>query len=173
MRHGSSRPAFRTIIIFAALALVATLAAGLTTSSDAALPFDNSYGGGSPQDPTPTLDRTGPTVPAANATKPLRASKAGAFTYVLGPFREDVRGTVSFATTKAVATRKKRKLSFGTRRFAAKVGKTARIRVKLTRTARKTLRRSRTLRIRARVVARDFMGNRSTRSFTFTLKRPR
>jgi hypothetical protein len=157
--------------VCAAMALVLALAIGVATSSDAASPFDNYYGGGG-QGQAPTLDKTGPTIPKRGSSKASRLSRSGVFAFAFGPFGEDVHGTVSFATTKAVAS-KKHKLSFGTKKFAVKIGKRAKLRVKISKRSRRVVRRYGKLRVNAKVVAKDFIGNTSRRTYTFTLKRPR
>ena len=170
MRDGRGR--YQVITVCATAAVVLALAIGISTSSDAASPFDAYYGGGGSQGQAPTLDRTGPKIPSKGHSTASRLSRSGVFTYAFGPFGEDVHGTVSFATTKAVAS-KKHKLSFGTKKFSLKIGKRAKIRVKLSKRSRKVVRRYGKLRVNAKVVAKDFIGNTSRKTYTFTLKRPR
>ncbi len=175
MKRWVSRPRHQQVTALVAVSVVLCLAVGLSTSSDAAAPFGPYGGGGGPQEPgpAPTLDKQGPFITApGGGSKALRLSRAGVLVFALGPFREDVRGTVSFATTKAVAATKRR-LSFGTKRFRAGIGKKAKVRVVLPKKARRAVRRNGKVRVRARVVVRDFIGNVSRKSFTFTLKRPK
>jgi hypothetical protein len=169
MRDGRGR--FQVVTVCAAMALVLALAIGVATSSDAASPFDNYYGG-NPGGNQPTLDKTGPKIPSRGASKASRLSRSGVFAFAFGPFTEDVHGTVSFATTKAVAA-KKHKLSFGTKKFSLKIGTRGKVRVKLSKRSRRAVRRYGKLRVHAKVTAKDFIGNTSRKTYTFTLKRPR
>jgi hypothetical protein len=175
MRMRDGRGRYQVITVCAAMAVVLALAIGVASSSDAASPFDSYYGNnqnGNNQNQAPTLDKTGPKVPSKGSTKASRLSRSGVFAFAFGPFTEAVHGTVSFATTKAVAA-KKHKLSFGTKKFSLKIGKRAKIRVKLSKRSRKAVRHYGKLKVNAKVVAKDFIGNTSKKTYTFTLKRPR
>jgi hypothetical protein len=160
----------------ASVAAALCLGAGLAGGSDAAPPF-GVYGGygGQQNQPEPMLDTDGPSTPARGSATGVRLTGAGVIVYSVGPFKEDVRGAVSFGTANAVAakTAKKRKVTFGRKTFRAKAGRKARVRVQLSRKNRLLVRRYRSVRVRARLVATDAAKNDSFRSYYFTLKRPR
>jgi PKD domain len=131
-------------------------------------------GGGGPPGGGPTPDTTGPRIAIASINKIRRVSRKGVFTFILGPFAEDVRGTIRFESVTAVVSQvRRKKLKLPAKRFRAAKGKRVVIRTRLPRKGRQALRRRRQLRMRARIVLRDSVGNASRRTFAFTLKAPR
>jgi hypothetical protein len=131
-------------------------------------------GGGGPVGGGPPPDKIGPTVVIASVNKTRRVSRTGVFTFILGPFLENVTGTIVFESVAAVvAQNRKKKLKIAPRRSSVAKGKRLAIRTKLPKKGRQALRRRNRVRMRARVALRDSLGNASTRTFLFTLKAPR
>jgi PKD domain len=119
-------------------------------------------------------DTTGPRIVIPRVNRTRRVSRTGVFTFILGPFREAVTGTISFQSVAAVVSMQRRntrkRLRLAAKPFSAATGRRAVVTAKLPRKGRRALRRRNRLRMRARVVLRDTLGNASTRSFRFTLK---
>jgi PKD domain-containing protein len=120
------------------------------------------------------LDTSGPRVVIPRVNRTRRVSRTGVFTFILGPFLEDVTGTVGFRSVAAVVSRQRRntrkRLKLGAKPFSVAQGGRAVVSAKLPKKGRRALRQRRRLRMRARVVLRDTLGNASSRSFRFTLK---
>jgi PKD domain len=123
----------------------------------------------------PPADKTGPTIVIPGVNKTRRVSRKGVFTFILGPFLESVQGTIAFESVAAVLAQKrgKKKLKLTPKSFSVAKGMRVVIRTKLPKKARQALRRRKRMRMRAKVVARDSIGNPSTRTFPFTLKAPK
>jgi hypothetical protein len=171
MKSRQAYPRSQKVSVLVALFAVIGVGAGLTSSSDAQLPLNNYGGGTGPLPvPKPAHGRHRLTVPTKGATKSVRLSKSNTFTFAVGPFSENVSGTVSFVSSKAVAS-KKAKVSFGKKSFRARTGTKARIKVKLGSRARRAVKKNRTVRVIANIHVKDSSGNRSSKSLRFTLKR--
>jgi hypothetical protein len=97
----------------------------------------------------------------------------GTFFFVLGPFSEDVAGSIVFSTVKPVATSRKRVLVLARKTLSIRAGKRVKVKVKLSKKARRTLRRLKRVRVRAQVAVIDAAANRSNKRFKFTLKAPK
>jgi hypothetical protein len=175
----------RRLVPLVALVLAGAIAASLETGPDAtqararatlAFPvFDpNPYqlpGGGNSGSGAPANDTTKPVIVIpARVNSQIVARRDGVFVFVVGPFGEDVAGTLLFATARPISASRKRILVLARKALSIRAGKRLKVKVKLSKKGRRTLRRRKRLRVRAQVAALDAALNRSDRSFTFTLK---
>jgi plastocyanin len=126
-----------------------------------------------PPPPPGQQDTTGPEVISTLANKVIAANPFGFFIFTLGPFREEVTGTVGVESVSAVIGSRRRRLVLAARPFSAPSGRRVRVRFRIPRKGLRVLRRRKRMRMRARVVARDRLGNATRRNFVFTLRAPR
>ena len=121
---------------------------------------------------TPPADTTGPAIPGAASAKAVTESK-GRFAFAVGPFGETVTGTVSIVSKPIKSRGKTTKITLAAKKFTAAAGKTVKVAFKLSRKQRQLLAKVRKVTLTATVVARDALGNSSSRKVSFQLKAAR
>lgn len=149
------------------IALNADLEAGTPAAPGPVVPVAPTPPGGGTTPPTGPGPGPGPTVALRNPTVPVRN---GVATVPLECRIADCTGLLSLlkapGRARAAATKP---ITYGSARFRAKAGKTARVRVKLNRTGRSLLRHHRRVTVAGRV--RFTAGGGKAKSFRITLKR--
>ena len=129
-------------------------------------------GGGGGGGTTPPADTTGPVIPGPTSAS-AATERRGSFALTVGPFSENVTGTVALVSKAIRSGGKKAKIKLAPKPFTAAAGTKIRVAFKLTKKQRKLLAKSRRVKMTATVIARDALGNPSTRTITFQLKAAR
>jgi CSLREA domain-containing protein len=134
-------------------------------------PGSGSTSGGSSGGPLPpgaAADTLGPRVTLGRMT-----SRRGVLTVRVGcPAGEadGCAGRLTIRTSRAVAARKKRRVTLGRARFRVSAGRTAGVRVRLSKKSLRLVRRIHRLRVTVSAAARDRAGNTGSRSRTYRLR---
>jgi hypothetical protein len=100
----------------------------------------------------------------------VRGSK---FAFTVGPFSEPVTGTVALVSNAIRSGGKKTKLKLAAEAFTAAPGKAVKVAFKLTKKQRELLAKARRVKMTATVIARDVLGNATSRKYNFQLKAAR
>jgi hypothetical protein len=124
---------------------------------------------GGTQQPPP--DQTPATIEIPSGQKVIVVPLRGSPRFSIGPFSEHVKGTVRFITVRAFASAKRR-IKLGTRQLDVAGGQVVKVKIKLSKKARRLLKKLGTLKAKATIDVVDDSGNRTKKTFTFTLKAP-
>ncbi len=125
--------------------------------------------------PPTTADTTAPRV-VIGRIRTVRLTRRGSFGFPLGPFDENVTGTISYSTASRVRPRRgarPRVLRLGTVSYTAALNRAVRVTRRLTTSNFRIVRRLRRVRVTATVTARDQARNSARQRVTFTLLAPR
>jgi hypothetical protein len=112
-------------------------------------------------------------------TRTIKSDSRGRLTLTIGRFDEEAEGVIRLETTakpsagssRSSAARKS-KVRLGLKRFTARPGTKVVVRIRLSKSNRRLLNRTHKLKVRAILSTTDKAGNRSTKTYRFTLKAP-
>ena len=125
--------------------------------------------------PPTTSDTTAPRV-VIGRVRTVRLTRRGSFAFPLGPFDENVTGTISYSTASPVRPRRgarPRVLRLGTVSYTAARNRAVRVTRRVTTSNFRIVRRLRRVRVTATVTALDQARNSARQRVTFTLLAPR
>jgi hypothetical protein len=120
-----------------------------------------------------SIDVIAPRIVLPAADRSLTVSVTGVLQFGVGPFEEDVSGSVAFTAGPGAGGRAAvaaARLRLGTKSFRAPRGRRVVVRVKLPRRALAQLRRRRRLTATAAITARDTAGNIARSSYRFSIR---
>jgi hypothetical protein len=117
---------------------------------------------------------TGPSLVFSTSNRRVRATRRGVVAFVVGPFEEDIAGSMTLRPRRPfVARRKLRVLRLGTKEFVGVPESRTVVRMRLSRRSLTRLKRVRKMRAVAKVTLRNGAGNVTSGSYPVTLIAPR